>query len=866
MNLGIAFSGGGFRATLFHLGVVRYLRDESRLTDVTHICSVSGGSVLAAHLVQNWERYTGSQKEFEQAASEVVDLVRSDVRGRILRRFLTCWPTLLFREGGRFDAWRVPATRLLEAAYHRQLFAPAVSRVNHADDTRQGVRPKQGVLDELSPDLSDSAIRPFCHILATNLNSGSVSSFTAEEYHYELQRDNPDWSRASSAPIALAVSASSAYPALFAPIRLTQKSLRNSNGFLHDEPHLLTDGGVYDNLGVRHFYSVLEKQRCFPLLRGRDLVDPEQIVDRLLSGEEQERPMPFARMWDMLAPEYKTAIGQAKNQSMTAGPMQNAVQKVLNHLIHRRELFDRNDWQSISLDPEADRLIQNCEDTPGRYDLFLRNRVLLEFAFPGMIAGCVAEEMKVIVSNAGRAFNRIKEIEFSDFILSTAIRASDVLMNRIAQIEWEGLHDDDRFVFISINETVDNVVDRTSPDEPIQRAVAQIRTDLDAFSIPEISGLVRHGYCVARQAFRPLLRGPSACQFEKPWDPVRPFSHDYKSTDVVDERNLEASKYRRKRLFSFRDWVSYLHLGLLGAMGLIGWVLWGWATDFVSELVLRKNAGVTFTNYVGPSLEMWETIDPYYRDNNRYRDADQIEEPDFRGFTIDSDDRIWDLQNWRPAGSELTVESSTDAVFQNWVTRWRQKPQDERSKLLRSQGEPSFLTREVRLSKKNDQPGVRNDVIRFQFLTAGFGIVPRLDTSASVRDYKWYAEQSKTLGSVGPRATKKWNIVVELPEEKPQERITLKLQALYWNGFQGQKNEWASIKLNGPTEEASFWILFPQTKPYDTYVLQQYLIGERASARIAEAMPLTNARKTKLFWRLPANPDPKEIYEVQWSW
>ena len=55
-KLGLALSSGGFRATLYHLGVVRFLRDAGALQDVTDIASVSGGSILAAHLVLNWVR------------------------------------------------------------------------------------------------------------------------------------------------------------------------------------------------------------------------------------------------------------------------------------------------------------------------------------------------------------------------------------------------------------------------------------------------------------------------------------------------------------------------------------------------------------------------------------------------------------------------------------------------------------------------------------------------------------------------------------------------------------------------------------------------------------------------------------------
>jgi len=58
--IAIALSGGGFRATLFHLGVVRLLYDAKKLNNVRYLGAVSGGSVLAAHLALRWDQYTGS--------------------------------------------------------------------------------------------------------------------------------------------------------------------------------------------------------------------------------------------------------------------------------------------------------------------------------------------------------------------------------------------------------------------------------------------------------------------------------------------------------------------------------------------------------------------------------------------------------------------------------------------------------------------------------------------------------------------------------------------------------------------------------------------------------------------------------------
>src|SRR5262249_2680870 len=56
-KIGLALSGGGFRASLYHLGLVRFLRDAGILSRVSQVTSVSGGSIVAAHLVLNWGRY-----------------------------------------------------------------------------------------------------------------------------------------------------------------------------------------------------------------------------------------------------------------------------------------------------------------------------------------------------------------------------------------------------------------------------------------------------------------------------------------------------------------------------------------------------------------------------------------------------------------------------------------------------------------------------------------------------------------------------------------------------------------------------------------------------------------------------------------
>ncbi len=66
-GIGLCLSGGGFRAALFHLGVLRRLNELGLLARLKTITSVSGGSIMAALLasrvtwpvtdrVDDWER------------------------------------------------------------------------------------------------------------------------------------------------------------------------------------------------------------------------------------------------------------------------------------------------------------------------------------------------------------------------------------------------------------------------------------------------------------------------------------------------------------------------------------------------------------------------------------------------------------------------------------------------------------------------------------------------------------------------------------------------------------------------------------------------------------------------------------------
>jgi predicted acylesterase/phospholipase RssA len=230
-SIGLALSGGGFRATLFHLGVIRYLYDSGLLPRVQTITSVSGGSILAAHLAVNWDKYNGDQKTFEDVAGELIKFTRMDVRGRIVRRWL-CGSLLLLP---RFRKW-LTFDSLLTKTYAK-LYRDATLK-----------------------DLKGSSSHPDFHILATSLTTGGVCKFTSDGFVHFDWNGEERLIRNSSLPLSTAVAASSAFPPLFPPIPVSRELL-NADAKDFDKTQYLTDGGVFDNLGLHELSRVVQQKQ-----------------------------------------------------------------------------------------------------------------------------------------------------------------------------------------------------------------------------------------------------------------------------------------------------------------------------------------------------------------------------------------------------------------------------------------------------------------------------------------------------------------------------------------------------------------------------------------------------------------------------
>lgn len=253
-DISLLLSGGGFRATLFHLGVVRCLRERKLLDKVKQVYSVSGGSILAAHMAKHWNDYIGQEDQFDRATTELIDFTRQGIRESIIgwRILFWClcaamfaalatvgWILVGFQK--EFPLW-VLATAGVVSAILGNLIQPIFKPVHLLERFYRGL-----FGDICLADVSGNA--PEFIVLGTNLTTGNPTCFTKDGVILDLA-DNADQEPVSlQIPLAACVAASSAFPPLFSPwIFNPRKHNLDKKQFPFSK--YITDGGVFDNLGV----------------------------------------------------------------------------------------------------------------------------------------------------------------------------------------------------------------------------------------------------------------------------------------------------------------------------------------------------------------------------------------------------------------------------------------------------------------------------------------------------------------------------------------------------------------------------------------------------------------------------------------
>jgi NTE family protein len=228
-GIALCLSGGGYRASLFHLGALRRLHEIGLLRRVDAVSSVSGGSIFSAFLAttmvrkslanalafQDWENDVA--KPFRQFTSHDI---------RTLPVLLHClWNWL----------WPTPRLRQLQSTYHSLLTSLTL-----------------GQLPEF----------PRFILCATDLTFGVNWEFGlgyAGDYQVGYSKAASSW------PLARAVAASSSFPPIFGPMRIRANpadfedgNYRKANRAKILSRIALSDGGVYDNMGLEPVWKKFE--------------------------------------------------------------------------------------------------------------------------------------------------------------------------------------------------------------------------------------------------------------------------------------------------------------------------------------------------------------------------------------------------------------------------------------------------------------------------------------------------------------------------------------------------------------------------------------------------------------------------------
>ena len=240
-DIGLALSGGGSRAIAFHLGCMRALDDLGLLCRLQAISSVSGGSLISA-------MYAYSSDSFSEFDARVIQLLRRGLQLDILREALRLNSIRKALQTqiviGAASVVR-QLHRLLDSTTHRRDYpwtTPPVRAFSRSEAFGSVLRRSL-----FGKTLMRNVARDSLHtvINATELRTGSAFRFGSRRSGcWRFGTIDPE-----KASVADAVAASAAYPVLLPALdrsyRFTQQ------GTVSDPTRvLLTDGGVFENLGV----------------------------------------------------------------------------------------------------------------------------------------------------------------------------------------------------------------------------------------------------------------------------------------------------------------------------------------------------------------------------------------------------------------------------------------------------------------------------------------------------------------------------------------------------------------------------------------------------------------------------------------
>ncbi|MFF2533774.1 patatin-like phospholipase family protein [Brevibacillus sp. NPDC058079] len=290
----LSFSGGGFRASFYCLGAYRRLVELGLHPIVTHISSVSGGSITAGAIMYALSNspFTGLEDFDQRVTSPMKSLGQVNFRNQLLKTAFSPFRLKNYIP----ETPKKRFTRIFPNLLDKHIFK-----------------------NKLMKDLPKS---PEWSCNATCLNTLKRFRFKPSDmYGFELGycKDMEGIS------IALAVASSAAFPLMFAPLRLNIENKYFDNKYsktkFNYKTLLLTDGGVYDNLGSE---NLLKEDIPFIIIDASSVSSPWPDNLQLKS---------YKHIWRILSVSLEQII-LLRRRLIYQHPNKNCIQLILSKSIN----------------------------------------------------------------------------------------------------------------------------------------------------------------------------------------------------------------------------------------------------------------------------------------------------------------------------------------------------------------------------------------------------------------------------------------------------------------------------------------------------------------------------------------------------
>lgn len=247
-RIGLSLSGGGYRATIYHLGTLKKLKELGLLDKIDVISTISGGSITGAF-------YSLNQSDFTDFENKLKKVVKKNIIDTILfsPRMLLVYFILL--------AIVYLAFRLLYTPYPWMSSLVLIGVIYFILKFQYFIFPSSKMISDLyskwffdNKTLDELSEKPILAINATNIETCRLFTFSKKRMSDSSygSKANPDGGIAFSQkkfPISLAVASSTCVPFAFSPIYIDKNYFEDPKDYDVIKP-CLVDGGVYDNQGL----------------------------------------------------------------------------------------------------------------------------------------------------------------------------------------------------------------------------------------------------------------------------------------------------------------------------------------------------------------------------------------------------------------------------------------------------------------------------------------------------------------------------------------------------------------------------------------------------------------------------------------